>query len=106
MRTSFEIVAVELFVGRWILFGCVRAISSAIAARMSAVALRARRCVAFPFDHFHDILLGFGKLVGQPIFIGAQTSLLILCELRETWALNVLVCLCFVFRILGGSLPF
>lgn len=45
MRTSFEIVAVELFVGRWILFGLRQrmAISSAIAAaRMSAVQVCAR----------------------------------------------------------------
>ncbi|CAG4924031.1 unnamed protein product [Colias eurytheme] len=48
VRTSFEIVAVELFVGRWILFGLRHrvAISSAIAAlRMSTY-----RCVLGAFN--------------------------------------------------------
>lgn len=89
-------MAVELFVGRWILFGCVSAISSAIAARMSAVALRARRCVAFPFDHFHDILLGFGKLVGQPNFYWRPNkSTDPLCELL---CVGINVCLSFKIK--------
>lgn len=58
MRTSFEIVAVELFVGRWILFRLRQrmAISSAIAvSRMSAVQVCARGG-NLSNDHLRDFM--------------------------------------------------